>query len=362
MSESLLYPVLGGFISTLLTSILLAVTVRWHGRLSLDSDSGAQKHHARPTPRVGGIAIITGMLVSMTLADAGLLHLLIMLLAGLPALIVGLAEDVLKTVTPRTRLLSHFIAALILVFAGGQILRQTGWHVTDDIMLFTPFAVLVTIIGLAGVTNATNLIDGYNGLASGSVSIMALGLGCLALRAQDPLLAEACFTLGAVTAGFALFNFLTGRLFLGDGGAYFCGFMLAALALMLCTRHPDLTPWAPLLVIFYPVWETIFSIFRKSRRERSSPSTADRIHMHHLISRDLARPIARRARMPGLQNPLTSLLCWPFAIFCSLVAVYYGTGTIACIAGMVIFALVYENLYKALSLKKITHKGHAVAT
>jgi UDP-N-acetylmuramyl pentapeptide phosphotransferase/UDP-N-acetylglucosamine-1-phosphate transferase len=351
--DTLLYPALGGFLSALVASILLAITVRWHGRLSLDEDSGAQKHHANPTPRIGGIAIFAGLATALALTDPTEQPMLRYLLLGLPALIIGLAEDVLKTVRPRTRLVFHFIAALSLTLLGGQILRSTGWHVTDAMMAFTPFAVLVTAFGLAGVTNAVNLIDGYNGLASGSVVIMAIGLGALALRVDDAQVFQACIVLASIVAGFAAFNFVTGKLFLGDGGAYYLGFMLAALALMLCVRHPDMTPWAPLMVIFYPVWETAFSIIRKSRRIRSSPSTADGIHMHHLVSRTLARPLARGARQPGLQNPLTSLLCWPFAVFCSMFAVYYGTSTIACVIGMILFGLIYENLYQALALKKL---------
>ena len=163
---------------------------------------------------------------------------------------------------------------------------------------------------MGGVANAINIIDGFNGLAAGAMLIMLAAFAVVAHRVDDDLVFSLAVIYGALVLGFFLVNFPGGRIFLGDGGAYFCGFLLAALGVLLPARNADVSAWNALLICAYPVIETLASIRRKARRDGHSVGQPDRVHFHMLAHRRYARrlvsetaraacAIRRRASSPG---------------------------------------------------------------
>jgi UDP-N-acetylmuramyl pentapeptide phosphotransferase/UDP-N-acetylglucosamine-1-phosphate transferase len=108
-----------------------------------------------------------------------------------------------------------------------------------------------------------NIIDGMNGLAGMIATLMAVSLALVALQVQDTPIFLIATALASAALGFLVWNFPFGRVFLGDGGAYFLGFMLAELAVQLVVRNPSVSPFYALAVLFYPVFETLFSIWRR---------------------------------------------------------------------------------------------------
>lgn len=346
-----------GAIAAFLVCLTLILTKGLHGKLSFDSDTGVQKHHEAPTPRIGGIGLFVGFCVMALFSPSHIrTDLLPLLVASIPAFAAGLYEDLFKNVRPRTRLLFHFVSALILVVWFNQILRYTGWSVTDRIMTLTPVAVLVSTFCLAGITNAVNIIDGFNGLASGSTVIMSAGLSAIAWRIGDHDFAGIALGFGLMILGFMALNFPFGKIFLGDAGAYLAGFVIGAEALMICARNPGLSPWEPLLVIFYPVWEVAFSILRRLRRPGAHPGQPDSVHLHHLVSRSFAKPIARDLNLPRLKNPITGALMWTAPLFCALFGTLLAWHTGSAMIGMVLFILIYDAIYARVSLRKISQK------
>jgi len=128
--------------------------------------------------------------------------------------------------------------------------------------LFTAFAV-------AGIANSVNIIDGFNGLASGVVVLMLLTLGSIAYSVGDTAVLNLALLGAAVVLGFMAVNYPRGYIFLGDAGAYTLGYYVAVLAVALATRNPDqVSPWAMLLVCGYPFIETLFSVYRRASRKR----------------------------------------------------------------------------------------------
>jgi UDP-N-acetylmuramyl pentapeptide phosphotransferase/UDP-N-acetylglucosamine-1-phosphate transferase len=344
------------FLSALLFAILILATKKFHGKLTFDGDHGVQKVHTSPTPRVGGIALFLGVLTSVLLLpnaevrDIGL----ILLLSSLPAFLTGLVEDITNAVSPRVRLFSHLLSASILVLFGGYILRHTGFQFTDPLMKFTPFAIFLSVFAIAGVTNAVNIIDGYHGLASGTVLIMSAGLALLSARLGDGEIFIFSSILFSAMLGFFFINFPFGKLFLGDSGAYFSGFLISGLVIIIAVRNPGISPWVPLLIIIYPVWELLISIMRRLKREGHSPSQPDNVHLHHLVSRSMARPLARQLRWKKGRNPATSLVLWPFPLLTCLLSLNTEMTSISALLGIVIFQAFYERIYRALSLRKTT--------
>ena len=296
-----------------MVTLLVIRSARTHGHLSADADlSGPQKFHARPVPRVGGIGLFLGLLACTVFVwfqgrpDAwfGLL----LLLCGLPAFAAGLIEDLTKRVSPLKRLIATGVsAALAALLLDAQIVR-TDIIGLDWIVATAAGALIVTIFVVAGVANAVNIIDGFNGLSSMCVALMLLAIAYVAHQVGDSSLALwALAGVGAVL-GFFVWNFPAGLIFLGDGGAYFLGFYLAELAILLVARHSQISPLFALMVCIYPVFETVFSIYRRRFIRATPPGLPDGIHLHSLVYRRVIRWAvgAVDARLMTRRNSMTA--------------------------------------------------------
>jgi UDP-N-acetylmuramyl pentapeptide phosphotransferase/UDP-N-acetylglucosamine-1-phosphate transferase len=198
------------------------------------------------------------------------------------------------------------------------------------------------------VANAVNIIDGFNGLAAGTVAIMMSALGLIAFNVGDVDLAAVCFGVVAVVMGFAVFNWPFGRIFMGDAGAYVLGFMVAWVAVLLPMRSPHVDAWATLLVCAYPVLEVAFSYRRKSKRVGHHPGRPDRVHLHMLVYRRMAGPLFARAA-PQLQNGMTSPVLWLYASLPAAWAVVFAQNTPALALGFALACLGYSALYARLT-------------
>ncbi len=296
-----------------------------HGHLTMDSMFGVQKFHSEPTPRVGGVAIYLALafawLLLPTAEDGDILG--VVLVAGLPALFIGLLEDLTKHVSVRSRLFVTMGSGALAALITGVGLTRVDIPPADFLLSVWPVAVLFTAFCVGGVANAFNIIDGFHGLSSGTLILSALGLAVIAHSLGDPALAWAAIALAAAVGGFWLVNFPWGKLFLGDGGAYFAGFALAWLTVILLVRHPQVSPWCSVLLCGYPTVEAVYSIYRR-RRQRRSPGEPDRYHLHSLVATQFVQP--RLARLaPFLRNAAVSVLMWGCAVVAVTPAVLFPT-------------------------------------
>ncbi|MEN3275981.1 MAG: hypothetical protein V7631_1771 [Massilia sp.] len=311
-----------GLTVSLVCSLLLVATTRWHGRFTLDATRGIQKFHSVPTPRIGGLAIMLGLIFACAVARPAQQNLLAPLLAAAaPAFLFGIAEDMTRRVSIGARLVATMASGVACWALTGTSIAATGVPFLDTALAWLPLSVLFTAFAVGGVANAVNIIDGFNGLASGTVIIGLVALGFIALGCGDAELAQLCFTVGAVTLGFFLVNFPFGKLFLGDGGAYLLGFLLAWLAVTLVHRNPDVSPWAPLLACAYPVYETVFTILRRLWCRRH-PGRPDSCHLHSLVKIAIAGRYFRKFSAP-LRNALVSPFSWFLAAVPALLAVRF---------------------------------------
>jgi UDP-N-acetylmuramyl pentapeptide phosphotransferase/UDP-N-acetylglucosamine-1-phosphate transferase len=335
---------------TLIVSYALAqalvLSAHKHGHLTMDLPGAVQKFHFDPTPRVGGIAIYIAVAAAWVLipglAESKLLGTI--LLAGMPALFVGLLEDVTKRVSVRTRLLVTMSSGASAVLLTGLALNRLDFAPADLVLSVWPIALLFTAFAVGGIANAINIIDGFHGLASGTMIISLLGLAAIAFGVGDLPLAAVAAGIAAAVAGFWLVNFPWGKLFLGDGGAYFSGFALAWLCVELLARNERVSPWACVLICAYPTIEVLYSVMRR-RRMRQSPGKADRHHLHSLVATQWIHP-----RFPQLQanlrNAAVSVVMWGFVLVTVLPAVFfYGSADVLlpCIGGCV---LAYHLIYR----------------
>jgi UDP-N-acetylmuramyl pentapeptide phosphotransferase/UDP-N-acetylglucosamine-1-phosphate transferase len=277
------------FLVSLLVTLWLVRYSHVHARFTADSDlSGVQKFHTVAVPRVGGIGIFLGILLALSVryfqnVEVGTFGLLL-IAASLPAFLSGLIEDLTKRVGVRVRLLATVASAGLAGYFLNAWLSSVQILGIDNLMLAYPFvAIAITCFAVGGVANAFNIIDGYNGLSAMVAVIILSGIAYVAFQVSDyPIMIAALAMIGALL-GFLVWNYPRGLIFLGDGGAYFVGFWIAELSVLLTSRHPEVSKWFPLLLCLYPIFETLFTIYRRVILKRVHPGMPDASHLHQLI-------------------------------------------------------------------------------
>jgi len=320
----------------------------WAGDSDLD---GPQKFHHRSVPRIGGVGIVCGVAAAVAWVawreQAAPRLPIALLVAALPAFACGLVEDLTKTQTPRRRLFFTALSALMACWLLDAVILYTAIPGLDWVVGFPAGAVVVTVFVVVGVANAVNIIDGFNGLASMCVVLMLAGLAYVAFQINDTLIAWLALAgIGAVL-GFFVLNFPAGLVFLGDGGAYFLGFYLAELAILLLHRNPTLSPMFPLLLCIYPVFETLFSIYRRKWLRGRPVGMPDGAHLHSLIYRRFMRWAvgARAERSPALRNSMTSPYLWILCSASIVPAIVWYDDTAILAGFIVLFGVSYLVLY-----------------
>lgn len=327
-----------------------------HAHFSHDeAASGPQKFHTRPTPRIGGVPVAAGLAAGFAVAlSTGAVQsqfAMAFAISILPAFASGLTEDLTKKIGPDIRLWAAFLSALTAIWFFDAVVARSGLPAVDDVLRWYPLGLAFTVVGVGGVAHAVNIIDGYNGLASG-VALMMLGaLGFVSWQVGDGELMVVCAALAGGTLGFFLWNFPHGRIFAGDGGAYLWGVCAGLISILLIHRHPEVSPWFPLAVLIYPVFETLFSIYRRKLHHSAAAGLPDAKHLHQLIYRRLLSPQTVTGELdPTRRNAATSPFLWTLAALAIVPATLFYRDTGALIAVVIGFVLVYVWLYRSIVL------------
>ena len=349
------------FIVSLAATLLVIRSADRHAHLSADHElDGPQKFHARPVPRIGGLGLASALVAGALMAQftqsplAGSLWLL--LASALPAFSAGLIEDLTKNVSPAKRLCATAVSAALAAWWLDAVIRRTDIPGVDLLVHIPLGAVALTMLVVAGVANATNIIDGFNGLASMCVMFMLLALAYVGLQVGDRLVVTSALMTAGAVLGFFLWNFPAGLIFLGDGGAYLLGFLVADLGVLLIARNPGVSPLFPLLLCAYPIFETVFTIYRR-KLKGTSAAHPDGIHLHSLVHRRLIRPLLGEPPEDSLRarNSMTSPYLW---LLCSLSVIpamvwWRSSAVLALCIGL--FMVAYTALYWSIVRFKVPH-------
>ena len=281
----------------LLIAMVVALALTWPVRalafkIGAVAQPGGRRIHATPTAQAGGLAIYAGFWV-------GFLALTWPMKPQVPAMLVGslillamcLADDI-KNLSPVLRLFGQFVVALIAVSGGVQV-----YGLTSPLSAFGTYhyislgwaSVPLTIIWIMAITNAMNWLDGLDGLVAGVAALAALTIMVGAGNTGIPFVAVAAGALAGGCLGFLPFNFNPARVFMGDTGAMFLGYMLACIAVIGPFKSATaIALFVPLLVLGVPIFDTVTGIIRRLLAGKS-PLAADRGHIHHrLIDRGLS--------------------------------------------------------------------------
>ncbi len=310
----------------------------------MDSSDGIQKFHTTPTPRVGGLPIVIGLSVAWFTSTIEIKYILTpILIAGLPALLFGLAEDITKRVSVLARLLatmsSGFLAWWLTDYS---ISRVDVWGI-DWLLKYSLASVMFTSFAVGGVANAINIIDGFNGLASTMVTLAFVGFAVIAWSVGDATLASVAIILAACVWGFFWVNWPFGKLFLGDGGSYFIGFALAWVAVLLIERNPSVSPFAALLVCIHPVSEVLLSIFRR-KLKKINPGHPDRLHFHSIVKQRYVRRWFGYLSFE-LRNSVTGLFVGFMTLTAILIASMVNQNSLLSLLSVIALAMGYVAIY-----------------
>lgn len=354
-------------ISFLVSGLSAALIIRWMGgRTPAYGESMPQRFHVGEVPRLGGLALLSGIVVAWLLGvwqtkmgDPGSLRLDYWVFSWiamlLPAAAGGIAEDMTQRLSVRYRLLLTLASGGLAVWLLQLDITRLGLPWLDVMLREIPWlGVGIVLLAVAGLPHAFNIIDGYNGLAGMVALIVCLALAHVCLQVGDRSLAALLVCLAAATGGFLVWNYPRGMLFAGDGGAYIWGVVIAVASLSLVQRNVEVSPWFPMLLLIYPVWETMFSIYRKLARG-DSPGMADALHFHQLIYRRLVRGVFHEdaARRMLKRNNRTSPYLWAFFMLTVVPAVLFWNNTPVLMAFCGLFGVTYVSAYIAIVRFKV---------
>lgn len=340
------------FAASAMVTLLVIASAHRHSQWTSDHDlSGPQKMHANVVPRIGGLGIASGLLAGMlalgVLQPALWQAVLLTLVCAAPAFGLGLVEDLTKSVSPRRRLVAAGLSGLMGYYLLGAVWPTMGLAWVDAVLTLPGVMLVLSLIYVAGMVNAVNIIDGMNGLASMCTAIMMAALCYVALQVGDLLVAGLALACVGAALGFFIWNYPRGLVFLGDGGAYLLGFMVATLALLLCARNPEVSPLLPVVLPAYPIFETLFTMYRRRVLRGRPVSLPDGIHLHTLIYRRILRwalgPDDAAARTKG--NSMTSPYLWVLSSVAVVPTALFWSSTPALLAALVLFTLAYLFLY-----------------
>ena len=355
-------------VSFLASLVATALSIRWvreHAR-RYDPDK-PQRFHAGDVPRLGGLGILAGLLVGW-LAAAGSAPLgwghntqvpwawaASWAVLVLPAVLGGAFEDATQHVAVRYRLGLTAVSAALACWLLGLSVGRLALPGVDALLLAWPgLGLLLAFVAICGLPHAFNIIDGYNGLAGIVAVLISLAIAYVALQLGDRQLAAMVLCLVGATAGFLVWNYPRGLIFAGDGGAYLWGVVIAVACIALVQRHAAVSPWFPMLLLIYPVWETVFSIYRKLVRG-VSPGVADALHFHQLIYRRIVRGVFHddATRRMLMRNNRTSPYLWGFTLLTVVPAVLFWYSTPVLMLFCVLFVAAYVSAYLMLIRFKV---------
>lgn len=256
-----------------------AVSVLAYKIGAVDVPKDNRRMHKKPTPRVGGLAIFAGFVVSSLIFCEPTPELIAIYVGGLIIVAVGVIDDVFR-ISAWIKLIAQIGVALIAV-SQGVIFQHINFFGTY--IHFGAWSVPLTVLWIVGLTNAINLIDGLDGLACGVSAICSLSLLLVMLLKGEYAVAMLTAIVVGSCLGFLPFNFNPAKIFMGDTGALFLGYTMAVISVSgVFKLHTVLAFLIPLSIFGFPIFDTAFAFTRRILHGKN-PFSPDRGHLHHRL-------------------------------------------------------------------------------
>ena len=277
----LLALVLAGVVSFATTPLVKALSVKVG---AIDVPRDGRRMHDHPIPRMGGLAIFLGFIISVLLLMPLDQPKQGMLLGAVIIVVLGIFDDI-YALSAKLKFVVQIAAACVAVFSGNRIevLSNPNIFSSNPYWELGVLSVPVTIIWIVALTNAVNLIDGLDGLACGVSTISSMTMLVIALTVAEPEVALLMAALSGGCIGFLPYNLNPAKIFMGDTGSTFLGFILAVVSIQGLFKSYAIISFAvPFLMLGLPIFDTCFAIFRRVSHGQS-PMAPDRGHIHHRL-------------------------------------------------------------------------------
>lgn len=333
--------------------VILSSGYGFSRRGSIDQNA-VQSAHSGFVPRLGGLAVYVSILALIPILSFGFIPVFVvfdlnveqlnwLIVSAAPVFCIGLAEDLGYSMSPKVRLIASAVSSLIVISLFGVWLSKLGIPGIDTLLKFAPFGILFTVFATVGVVNAFNLIDGLNGLSSYVTISVAFSLSITAFNAGNNQFSIFLVLVAAAVSGFSVLNFPVGKIFLGDGGAYALGHLLVWSAIILISIATDVSPFAILLIFFWPVADTGLAIWRrwKSGNPADRP---DRLHFHQLAMRFLEIRFFGRVHRE-ISNPVATIILSPLISAPQVLGVLFWNDFAITAWGTIFMGLIFVATY-----------------
>ncbi len=274
--------------SSILSFILTFLSIKIAHKYNIFDYPAERKIHKEPIPRTGGLAIVFTFLIVVSLNfllnknNKNIDPILLKILPALIPLIIAGVYDDLKGISPYLKLFFQTLTGIILYIIGIKIFRITN-PLGGEIHFGFPFDFLLTLLWVVGLINAINLLDGMDGLAGGVVFISSFFIFIIALLSKNYFIMYLTSIVMGICAGFLIHNFPPAKIFMGDTGSMFLGFIMAVIGL-LGNRKSEIgiTLLIPIVLLLFPIMDTFLAIFRRIK-DKKSIFAPDKQHLHHRL-------------------------------------------------------------------------------
>ncbi|WP_138419883.1 glycosyltransferase family 4 protein [Aquibacillus sediminis] len=272
-------------VAFVLAIVITPFVIKFAIKIGAVDQPNDRKVHKKIMPRMGGLAIYLSFVIGFLIFLPQTISAWPIFVGAFIIILTGFIDD-LKEISAKAKLSGQLLAALVTVLGGVQIDFVTlPFNLLGGRIEFGFLAIPITILWIVGITNAINLIDGLDGLAAGVSSIALLTISGLAITMGEPLIALVGFIMLGSTLGFLVFNFHPAKIFMGDTGSLFLGYMVSVLATMgLFKNVAVFSLVVPIIILAVPIIDTLFAIIRRivHNKPLSSP---DKLHLHHCLLR-----------------------------------------------------------------------------
>lgn len=295
-----------------------------------------RKVHAKIMPRLGGLAIFLAFLIGVLIYRPENEAIIPIIIASFVIILTGVLDDMLE-ISAKAKFLGQTIAAAIVIFFGDIQISAINLPF-DGVLDFGYLSIPLTLIWIVGITNAINLIDGLDGLAAGVSTTALLTLAAMAFIMNDSFVVMMALILACSAIGFLFYNFHPAKIFMGDTGALFLGFIISVLALLGFKNVTFVSLVIPIIMLGVPISDTFFAIVRRLLNKQP-PFQPDKSHLHH------------RLLKIGFTHRQTVLIIYGIAAMFGLAAIIFSMAKVwGAILLIVILLLLIELFVEIIGL------------
>jgi UDP-GlcNAc:undecaprenyl-phosphate GlcNAc-1-phosphate transferase len=300
-------------ISFIAAILLTPIVKKLAFKIGATDKPNTRKVHQKIMPRLGGLAIFFSFVIGILIIQPHYEYHWEILLGCIIIILTGVVDD-LKEISPRVKLAGQVLAAFIVVVMGDLNVEFINLPFGGQINLGF-FSTPLTMIWIIGITNAINLIDGLDGLAGGVSTIALLTIAGMAVVMGNPYVTIVALIAAVSTIGFLFYNFYPAKIFMGDTGALFLGYLIGVLSLLGFKNVTFISLIIPIIILGVPISDTFFAIIRRlvNKQPLSAP---DKSHLHHCLLKS------------GFSHRQTVLLIYLMAALCGLAAFIFSQATV----------------------------------